>query len=481
MSDKPHNILILRGLDALTDEEKVSHLFTILSMILIIYKKKSLSQQIYQHLYDFNSTPKQVRLIRDRITGASFGFAFIEYHDSQTAAYYLPYLQRSGMAIDGRPVQFDFAKPGSFIEESSSYWDLNARITVYPRAGQQPSQLMDCYAGYDYRQSYNAAAEKSDQKQLPTSRDVVENDLADLYADLDAVVGTTTSSITTTTTISAAPAAGNVDNSENTVKDSDTSPQPPRIPTDKEWTDWQRLACLLCERQFSTADDLRRHQSVSELHLTNRERHTAQLYEEYYAQLGSRKDSGCDDDDAEAEAELDAGESGQSDGEEDCNDKRAPRRPKRLSKRKKRELMYSQSLLEQGYLPAEEARRLLVEKQQQQQESVATPQQSSSELTQGVGGRLLAKMGWQEGEGLGRDKSGIRLPVTADSAYSSSQSHGLGLGAAAYAISASQPAAGSMRSADGKVKHSRNSAADRDVKYQEQGRLTTMDRYYGRQ
>jgi hypothetical protein len=319
------------------------------------------------------------------MTTVSFGFAFLEYQDAQTAAYYLPYLQRSGMKIDGRPVQFDYAKPGSFSTlERQEYWDPNACVTVYPSAK-------------DFQDHPSVLIGKSDQ---PDDEKDLEENLADLYADLDAVVAKSDGGDENT------DSDRNKELSSAAAVSSKPPPTPPSMPEDDEqWTDWDRLACLLCERQFATAADLRRHQSQSELHLTNRERHITQLYEAYYAQLGVEGGEGRD-----GCAEDESGSSDGDDGPEETGEKQ--RRPKRLSRRKQRALKYNQSLLEQGYLPAQEARLLL--QQQRQQSSAPAPTESTTQLKQGVGGRLLAKMGWREGEGLGRDKSGIVTPISAE-------------------------------------------------------------------
>ncbi len=38
------------------------------------------------------------------------------------------------------------------------------------------------------------------------------------------------------------------------------------MPTDNDFADLALKACLLCQRQFKSIDDLKRHQAISELH-----------------------------------------------------------------------------------------------------------------------------------------------------------------------------------------------------------------------
>ena len=53
-----------------------------------------------------------------------------------------------------------------------------------------------------------------------------------------------------------------------------TPPNPPLLPIIAEplYTDWERLACLLCKRQFQSRDQLLKHQQLSDLHRQNLER-----------------------------------------------------------------------------------------------------------------------------------------------------------------------------------------------------------------
>ena len=53
------------------------------------------------------------------------------------------------------------------------------------------------------------------------------------------------------------------DHSDGSGEDKDDSPP---IPTDDDFADYNRSACLLCQRGFKSTDDLRRHQQLSELH-----------------------------------------------------------------------------------------------------------------------------------------------------------------------------------------------------------------------
>ncbi len=41
----------------------------------------------------------------------------------------------------------------------------------------------------------------------------------------------------------------------------------------------------------------------------------------------------------------------------------------------------------------------------------AAPVEEPQPLSQGIGGSLLKKMGWKDGQGLGKDASGMRAPI----------------------------------------------------------------------
>jgi len=94
---------------------------------------------------------KEVRLVRDRLSSISWGFAFAEYYDLNAAnsAYY--YIYQNGYQIDNRSISVSYANINSFIpvyvqnewstvsytDEKGNvkfmkYWDEQAYVSIYP-------------------------------------------------------------------------------------------------------------------------------------------------------------------------------------------------------------------------------------------------------------------------------------------------------------------------------------------------------------
>ena len=82
--------LILRGLDGLTMEENIAAAFASLTSMPL----------------------KNVRVVRDRLTGASSGFAFVELHSLKESQDLLQYLERlpTPLEVDGKALIMNYAK-----------------------------------------------------------------------------------------------------------------------------------------------------------------------------------------------------------------------------------------------------------------------------------------------------------------------------------------------------------------------------------
>jgi len=82
--------LILRGLDGLTMEENIATAFASLTSMPL----------------------KNVRVVRDRLTGASSGFAFVELHSLKESQDLLQYLERlpTPLEVDGKALIMNYAK-----------------------------------------------------------------------------------------------------------------------------------------------------------------------------------------------------------------------------------------------------------------------------------------------------------------------------------------------------------------------------------
>ncbi|XP_053149785.1 RNA-binding protein 6 isoform X2 [Hemicordylus capensis] len=182
---------------------------------------------------------------------------------------------------------------------------------------------------------------------------------------------------------------GDSDNEEE--EEEEPQPQPPRPPVQHEdlpqkaendedkLTDWNKLACLLCRRQFPNKEVLIKHQQLSNLHKQNLEIHRKikrseqeLAYLERREREGRFKEKGSD---------------------------RKERFEERDSPERKRPKFFRDS--ESDYKPTNRGR-----------------MESNNK-----GSRMMQAMGWKEGSGLGRNEQGMTSPVEAES-----RKKGAGLG-----------------------------------------------------
>ncbi|XP_069822624.1 RNA-binding protein 5 isoform X3 [Dendropsophus ebraccatus] len=149
---------------------------------------------------------------------------------------------------------------------------------------------------------------------------------------------------------------------------------------EEKLTDWKKLACLLCRRQFPNKDALTRHQQLSDLHKQN---------------LDVYRRSRLSDQDLEA-LEL-------REREAKYRDRAAERREK------------------YGIPEPPEPKR-----KKQYDTSVVNYEQPTKDGidTSNIGNKMLQAMGWKEGSGLGRKSQGITAPIQAQV-----RMRGAGLGA----------------------------------------------------
>ncbi|XP_038128924.1 RNA-binding protein 5 isoform X2 [Cyprinodon tularosa] len=166
-------------------------------------------------------------------------------------------------------------------------------------------------------------------------------------------------------------------------------------------TDWKKMACLLCRRQFPNKEGLMRHQQLSDLHKKNLE------------VLRRSKMS---------EAELEELE--RKETEQKYRDRAAERREKYgipeppVPKKKK----FSQPAAAVNY-----------------------EQPTKDGLTSdNIGNKMLQAMGWKEGKGLGRNQQGITAPIEAQLR---TKGAGLGTKGTNYTLSASDTYKDAVRKA----------------------------------
>nr|XP_029134775.1 RNA-binding protein 5-like isoform X2 [Labrus bergylta] len=170
---------------------------------------------------------------------------------------------------------------------------------------------------------------------------------------------------------------------------------------DGKITDWKKMVCLLCRRQFPTKETLLRHQQLSDLHKQN-------LETQRRSQL--------------TEAELEELE--RTETELKYRDRAAERREK-----------YG---IPEPSAPKKKCYKPLTP-------TVKYEQPTKDGLTSdNIGNKMLQAMGWQEGKGLGRHQQGITTPIAASLR---TKGTGLGIKGSSYELSASDTYKDAVRKA----------------------------------
>ncbi|XP_053156673.1 RNA-binding protein 10 isoform X2 [Hemicordylus capensis] len=163
---------------------------------------------------------------------------------------------------------------------------------------------------------------------------------------------------------------------------------------EEKLTDWHKLACLLCRRQFPSKEALIRHQQLSGLHKQNLEIHRR-------AHLSEQE--------LEALEKNDMEQMKYRDRAAERREKYGVPEPPEPKKRK-----YS------AVTPA------TVDFEQPTRDGLGSDN---------IGSRMLQAMGWKEGSGLGRKKQGIVAPIEAQTRVRGS---GLGARGSSYGAAASE-------------------------------------------
>ncbi|XP_033173947.1 RNA-binding protein 5 isoform X1 [Drosophila mauritiana] len=164
--------------------------------------------------------------------------------------------------------------------------------------------------------------------------------------------------------------------------DDDNSGNPKALADEADYVDFQKLTCRLCKRAFQSLDILQKHLKMSNLHKEN----MAKLKQNSAVEAGT--DEGQSYRDRAKERRLKYGESD-------------PPPPNRSRERFEQEIKTLQSRQKDSFGA-----------------TPATPISSSN-----VGSRLMQKMGWSEGQGLGKKNQGRTEIIEADG-----RSNNVGLG-----------------------------------------------------
>ncbi|KAL1752936.1 hypothetical protein FB107DRAFT_292751 [Schizophyllum commune] len=421
---------------------------------------------------------KRIILIKDRITMASFGFGFVEFIDTPSAAAVLAntmssQLHPNGFRISDKPVAASFAHPHSFqpvadimlrdeasITSSLSlgglegtfvrYWDENATVAVLEFKVEQPvaapaatkekekkkkAKELDAIRPIQAAPSALPVSDKpvtlsfKSMKAAPTgikpkglafsmddepAEEILQDPLnqhTDKTAAARKVAPLAASrkianNITKwnqvqeelTGTTGAMPTFAPVDKRQNRTAptpasrsvSSEAAPIPTIAaapPTDHfEFADTDALMCLLCGRQFKTMDVLGRHNRESELHKKNAQ--DKKLCEVARKKVAARK----------------AKDAGTTEGG-------APVQPKYRDRALERRALFNQP-----DFPVPESSTNVTPAMSSTRRATPPPPPPPPALHPGqdqsnVGNKLLKRMGWQEGTGLGVEGEGRVDPI----------------------------------------------------------------------
>merc|ERR1712083_712080 len=164
---------------------------------------------------------------------------------------------------------------------------------------------------------------------------------------------------------------------------------------DSQHTDWSKLACLLCKRQFPTRDRLTKHNEKSDLHRSNLESWRNEQMESGGGQRG---------------------QSGQSDSVSSMLNYRDRAKERRQKYGLDDEGPRPNRLKEKYLAAVEEA------------EFTHTKKEPKKLDSSNIGSKMLQRMGWKEGLGLGKSNQGRTTIIEAEGNRNSQAGLGSGGG-----------------------------------------------------
>merc|ERR1711974_397742 len=158
-------------------------------------------------------------------------------------------------------------------------------------------------------------------------------------------------------------------------------------------TDWDKLACLLCKRAFPSKEKLIKHNQVSDLHRQNLEEYRRQRGEGGGGQVVGQSDSSLQQQQLQQDQQV-------------CRDRAKERR---LKYGEDDEMQKRAAKNKQKYMKAME---------RQAAAAAGPPVQAVSEKKSiggdNLGNKMLQRMGWKEGLGLGNDNQGRTSIIEAE-------------------------------------------------------------------
>ncbi|KAK9495289.1 hypothetical protein V1508DRAFT_410398 [Lipomyces doorenjongii] len=424
--DVASQFLMLRGLNRLTTEENIARAISELEL------KKF----------------RRVLLVRDRISKASWCFAFVEYASAADCTKVVEYLHKQfpscsptaadsntttntdGFAIDGADVTASFIHSGVFVPAYATntdelftflaangstrlmYWDENAYVGVYVDPSSQQDDVSAFFADIEGSSGLTrrtpSSATKQDEKpkkkreSAPVSKKMAPQ--LQRWQKKQAELHET-------------PADKSMEAKTQDVA-GDTAYQ-------ESFSDVRQPACLLCLRRFKAFDEVNRHERLSALHKYNLA--DEQLCEKARVKVAKAK------------------ENVQNGYRDRARERRVaqnqPARPQTSTIVNKRP----------------EAKRPATTKAKE--EPVEEDVESDDDMFSTKGGKLLEKMGWKSGSGLGATGSGISQAIKPEM-----YAQGVGLGVEGGRLDAEKE--GKPSAYDGFVQRVRESARERFEKSQ---------------
>uniref|UniRef100_A0A8C9TLY0 RNA binding motif protein 5 n=1 Tax=Scleropages formosus TaxID=113540 RepID=A0A8C9TLY0_SCLFO len=409
-----------------------------------------------------NLSASNIRLIKDKQTGQNRGFAFVQL-SSPLASQLLMILQglQPPLKLDGKTIGVDYAKNDHFLsssvvpdtstyqydESSGYYYDPQTGLYYDPNTQYYYNSQTQQYLYWDSeKQSYIPAAdngsaqassassstaattkepkEPKEKKEKPKSKTAqqIAKDMERWAKSLNKQKENFKSSFQPVSQEerkeAAAADAGfslfekKVILSLSKVREvglvaayrGDSDPEEAEPERNEEGadklTDWKKMACLLCRRQFPNKEALVRHQQLSDLHKQNIEVYKRSRLSQSELEDLERKET-----------------------EMKYRDRAAERREK-----------YG---IPEPPVPKK--------KKFTQPPTVNYEQPTKDGLnSDNIGSKMLQAMGWKEGKGLGRNQQGITAPIEAQLR---TKGAGLGTKGSSYTLSASDTYKDAVRKA----------------------------------